>query len=152
MNKSVFLDSRPVGLITQRPGKSPEADTCRQWYADVNANGWDVYLPEIVDYEVRRELTRSGRAASLNRLDLLVTTAIYLPITTVAMRRASELWAQARTEGWATADPHALDGDVILAAQALTLLPRPEGLVVATGNVAHLARYLSVQEWTTITP
>ena len=151
MSGTIILDSRPVGLITQRPGKSSEADTCRRWYADLNASGCDIYLPEIVDYEVRRELTRSGRTASLTRLDLLAATAIYLPITTAAMRLASDLWAQARTGGWGTADPHALDGDVILAAQALTLTPAPVGLVVATGNVAHLARYLPAQEWTAIT-
>jgi len=68
------------------------------------------------------------------------------------MRLASDLWAQARKGGWATADPHALDGDVILAAQALALTPTPTGLVVATGDVAHLSRDLSAREWTTITP
>ena len=152
MSGTLFLDSTPLGLITQRRGKSPQVDGCRQWYEDLNTNGWTVYLPEIIDYEVRRELTRLGNAASLARLDLLASTAIYLPLTTAAMRLAAGLWAQARQGGWATADPHALDGDVILAAQALALLPTPPGLVVATGNVAHLSRYLLAQEWTMITP
>ena len=152
MSGTVFLDSRPLGLITQRQGKSPEVDACRQWYADLNAQGWTVYLPEIADYEVRRELTRARKAGGLARLDLLATAAIYLPLTTEAMRLASDLWAQARIGGWATADPHALDGDVILAAQALALIPTPPGLVIATGNVAHLSRYLPAQEWSAITP
>lgn len=99
-----------------------------------------------------RELTRSGKAASLVRLNRLITQVNYLPVTTAAMRLAAHLWAQARQGGWATADPHALDGDVILAAQALALTPRPSGLIVATGNVSHLSRYLAAQEWTTITP
>jgi len=93
-----------------------------------------------------------GRTASLVRLDLIASTAIYLPITTAAMRLAADLWAQARSSGWATADPHALDGDVILAAQALALTPAPPGHVVATGNVAHLSRYLPAQEWAAIVP
>ncbi len=152
MTGTVFLDSTPLGLITQRRGKSPQVDACRQWYEDLNAKGWTVYLPEITDYEVRRELTRLGKTASIARLDLLASTAIYLPLTTAAMHLASNLWAQARNGGWATADPHALDGDVILAAQALALSPAPPGLVVATGNVGHLSRYLPAQEWTTITP
>jgi len=126
---TVILDSTPIGLITQRPGRSYEADVCRQWYEDLNVHGWTVYLPEITDYEVRRELTRSGKMASLARLNLLASTTIYLPITTQAMRLAADLWAQARSGGWATAEPHTLDGDVILAAQALTLTPIPTSLV-----------------------
>lgn len=152
MSGTVILDSTPLGLVTQRPGRSPEADACQQWLRNLALSGWDVYLPEITDYEVRRELTRLGNATSLARLDLLASTAIYLPLTTAAMRLASDLWAQARNGGWATADPHALDGDVILAAQALALTPTPTGLVVATGNVAHLSRYLPAQEWTVIVP
>ncbi len=152
MSGTVILDSRPPGLITQRPGKSPEVDACRQWYEDLNVNGWTIYLPEITDYEVRRELMRAKKADGLRRLDLVSATAIYLPITTYAMRIAADLWAQARQGGWATADMHALDGDVILAAQALVLTPVPSGLVVATSNVAHLSRYLPAREWTAITP
>jgi len=152
MSGTLFLDSRPLGLITQRRGKSPEVDACRQWYEDLNANGWTVYLPEITDYEVRWDLTRLGRTASLVRLDLVASTAIYLPVTTAAMRLAADLWVRARRGGWATADPHALDGDVILAAQALALTPVPPSLVVATGNVAHLVRYLPAQEWSAIVP
>ena len=152
MSGTVFLDSRPIGLITQRQGQSLLVDACRQWYEDLNANGWDVYLPEITDYEVRRELTRAGKSGGLARLDRLATTAIYLPLSTAAMRLASDLWAQARRGGWATADPHALDGDVILAAQALSLASVPAGLVIATGNVAHLSRYAPAQEWASILP
>jgi len=53
MAKILFLDSTPLGLITQRRSKSSEVDACRQWYQDLNANGWSIYLPEIADYEVR---------------------------------------------------------------------------------------------------
>ena len=46
-----------------------------------------------------------------------------------------------------TADPHALDGDVILAAQALALgLPSGE-VVVATSNAAHLAQFIVAKAW-----
>ncbi len=152
MPGTVFLDSTPLGLVTQRPGKSPGADACRRWLGELALSGWKVYLPEIADYEVRRELTRSGKLSSITRLNRLIAQVKYLPITTEAMRLAAELWAQARQNGWATADPHALDGDVILAAQALVLTPAPEGLVVATGNVAHLSRYLPAREWAQITP
>ena len=42
---------------------------------------------------------------------------------------------------------HALDGDVILCAQALTLGVAADDLVVATVNVGHLARFLTAKRW-----
>jgi predicted nucleic acid-binding protein len=152
MSGSVFLDSSPLGLLTQKPGKSPEADACQQWLGELAVHGWTVYLPEIIDYEVRRELTRARKISSIVRLDQLITQVNYVPITTNAMRQAAELWAQARQNGIVTADPRALDGDVIMAAQALTLIPAPSNLVVATSNVAHISQYIRAQEWHTITP
>ena len=152
MSRAIVLDSTPLGLLTQRPGHSPEVDAILDWLDDLLANGVTVYLPEITDYEVRRELRRSGKTASIRRLDRFAALLIYLPLTTEAMRLAADLWAQARNNGWATADPKSLDGDVILAAQALTLAPTPASLVVATQNVGHLSRYVPAQEWQVITP
>ncbi len=51
------------------------------------------------------------------------------------------MWGQLRRTGQATSDPHALDGDCILAAQVLALnLPTGE-YVVATRNAKHLTRF-----------
>jgi predicted nucleic acid-binding protein len=152
MSGVILLDSGPLGLVTQRKGKSPEVDACRQWLSDCITSGWTVYLPEIADYEVRRELNRAGKTTGLTRLDTLATVAVYLPLTTDAMRLAADLWAAARNNGWATADPKALDGDVILAAQALTIIPTPSNLLIVTENVAHLSRYVPAQDWRVITP
>lgn len=46
-----------------------------------------------------------------------------------------------------TADPRALDGDVILAAQASLLLSQGDEVVVATTNVGHLAQFIDAREW-----
>jgi len=51
------------------------------------------------------------------------------------MMLAAQLWAQMRNAGTPTAAPAALDGDVILAAQARTV---DENAIVATTNVRHL--------------
>ena len=65
-------------------------------------------LPEIADYEIRRELIRLGSAVALGNLDGWAIKLEYLPLTTVPMRRAAELWAQARNTGQQTApDPGA---------------------------------------------
>src|SRR5258708_1003044 len=113
----VILDSGPLGMITNpRAGGEPLA--CRKWLHTLVNAGHVVVLPEIADYEVRRELLRAKKSNGLSRLDQLKTLIDYLPITTEAMLKAAELWAQARNSGHPTASNEALDADVILAAQA----------------------------------
>jgi predicted nucleic acid-binding protein len=149
---AVILDSSPLGLVTQKAGKSVEVDACRQWLQDLLANGIRVYMPEIADYEVRRELIRAGQTTGVARLNSLKVMTRYLPITTDVMLMAADLWARARNAGVTTADRHALDGDVIVAAQALSLGLGSAELVVATRNVKHLSRFVPADLWTNITP
>ena len=104
-------------------------------------------VPEITDYEVRRELLRLNKQKSVDRLDLLRTTIGYVPLTTATMLRAADLWAQVRKLGKPTADNKALDGDVILAAQAALLAEQGDEVIVATTNVDHLARFVDAREW-----
>jgi hypothetical protein len=54
--QGVILDTTPLGLVTQRTGKSNQADACRLWMRDLLMSGLRVYIPEVADYEVRREL------------------------------------------------------------------------------------------------
>ena len=119
----VVLDTTPLGLVTQKPGKSNNADACADWISKLIRSRHRIVVPEIVDYEVRRELTRAGQDASIARLDAfnLADLHRYIPLTTEAMRLAAKLWAEARNAGIATAHNHALDGDVIVAAQALSM-------------------------------
>jgi len=108
-----------------------------------------VIVPEIADYEVRRELVRIQSRNSLTNLDALNTRLEYLPLSTDAMRMAADLWAQARNAGQPTAADPALDGDVILAAQALTL---NTAVIVATTNPGHLVRFVAADIWSKIAP
>jgi predicted nucleic acid-binding protein len=111
------------------------------------AQGIVVVVPEIIDYEVRRELIRANRLASIRQLDQLLDLALYLPITTEAMRRAARLWAIVRQTGQPTAHPQALDGDVILAAQTIEAFGNDPGVIVATSNVSHLSRFVASAHW-----
>jgi predicted nucleic acid-binding protein len=113
------------------------------------ACGTRVIIPEIADYEVRRELLRAKKERGLARLDALANRLEYLPLTTAAIRQAAVFWAQARQQGQPTADEKALDGDVILAAQAMTL--GVADVVIATTNVGHLSRFAPAALWPDLT-
>jgi predicted nucleic acid-binding protein len=147
----VFLDSGPLGLLANARGK-PRPDQCRQWVKDLSAAGVRVFVPEIADYEVRRKLIHIGATAGVLRLDLVKATLDYAPLSTDVMLRAAELWAQARRAGLATAALEALDGDCILAAQALQAAGPGDVVTVATENVGHLTRFVDARPWETITP
>jgi predicted nucleic acid-binding protein len=138
MNRPVVLDTGPLGKIAH-PRRNPEVSS---WYNHLLASGRRVIIPELADYEVRRELLLAGLSDSLRRLDGLKRVLVYLPISTWAMQRAAELWAISRRSGHPLADRHALDGDVILVAQA-----EEAGGIVATDNVRHLARFIEAREW-----
>jgi len=112
--------------------------------------GFDIYIPEIADYELRREMIRQGLLSSIVRLDKLKGAVQYLPLTTAIMLQAADLWAQSRNAGVATSDRHALDGDVILCAQALSLNRPPTDFIVATGNVKHITRFVPADLWSNI--
>jgi hypothetical protein len=115
-----------------------------QWIVDLTRAGCRVLVPEVADYEVRRELLRAGKQAAITRLDAFNTarTDRYLLLTTPVMRLAADLWAQARNLGVPTADARALDADVILAAQALSVGLPPDAIVVASANVRHISRFV----------
>lgn len=138
MLRRLLLDTGPLGRIAH-PRRNPEVTA---WLDHLLASGWIVILPEIADYEVRRELLLAGLSRSVRRLDGLKQVMSYQPLTTQAMSRAAELWAMARRSGQPMADRHALDGDVILAAQA-----EEAGGIVATDNVRHLARFVDARVW-----
>ncbi len=112
--------------------------------------GNEMKVPEISDYEVRRELLRSDRTLGLSRLDLLRKQLGFLPITSDAMLKAAELWAMVRKKGKPTAGDSELDADAILAAQALTVSTDQDETVIATSNVKHLELFTVAKLWSEI--
>jgi predicted nucleic acid-binding protein len=147
----VFLDSGPLGLASNARGK-PDPDHCRNWLLGLEVAGVRVVIPEIADYEVRRELIRIGATAGIRRLDRLLARFPLLTVDRPAVLRAAELWADVRRAGLPTADPLSLDGDAILAGQVLTAISDPDVAIVATRNVGHLGRFpgIDAQLWNTI--
>jgi hypothetical protein len=147
VNRVVLLDAGPLGLATN-PKRSPQSAACAHWVQALAAASVRVIVPEIADYEVRRELLRANKLKGIARLDALATLLEYLPISTAAMRQASLFWAETRRMGQPTASDQAIDADVILAGQAVAL--GSPHVVIATTNVGHLSRFVPAELWQNI--
>jgi predicted nucleic acid-binding protein len=78
---------------------------CQLWLKSLLRRGEKLAIPEIVDYEVRRELLRAGLLRSLRRLDNLKQSLDYIPIQTDAMLLAANFGAQGRQTGQPTQIP-----------------------------------------------
>lgn len=145
--QAVFLDSGPLGLITQRPGKNSLVDACQQWANNLSLLSIPILVPEVADYEVRRELIRLGNTNAVARLEAFTRAAAgrYVPITTAALREAARNWAAVRNAGQPTAHSEALDGDAILAGQVMDWCSARgipiHTVAVATGNISDLSRF-----------
>lgn len=67
------------------------------------------------------------------------------------MRKAAELWAWVRNQGQATASKDSLDGDVVLAAQAIFQLDKFDEVAIVTTNFKHISRFqckgIEVLDW-----
>ncbi len=152
MSRLVVLDSGPLGLLVMDPkGKkargTPAAARCVVWVDRLVETGTIVAIPEIIRFELRRELVLKGFAVSLERLDELCYSLAFSPIADPVMDRASDLWAEVRRRGKPTADDKALDVDAILAAQALVEAEAGQWdqVIIATTNVEHLSRFPGVK-------
>ena len=153
MSRTVFLDTGPLGLVTN-PKRTPDTIAAAQWVFAMEAAGHRLLVPAIADYEVRRELVRAGKRRGIARLNLFNAAEPdrFLSLTDAALLLGADLWARARNARTSTADPKELDGDVLIAAQVLELgLPTLQ-LVVATVNVSHLSLFVPADLWTNIKP
>lgn len=112
-----------------------------------------IYVPEIVDYEIRRKLlhlgyrqrqTRKWAREALFGLDKWVSIG-YIPLTTKALKLAADIWAQTRATGQLRGPEDRLDVDVILAAQA-----RQAGGYILTTNEKHFRSIADVFDWKTV--
>ena len=152
MADAIVLDTGVLGVVVHRSGNSEQA-ACRSWLEALIQRGLPVYVPEIADYELRRKLLHLDFSQSILRLDQLKDSVEYAPLSTTAMLKAAGFWADARKKGIVTAPPEAIDGDVILAAQA-SLIAATGGRhpVVATTNVGHLSHFMDARVWRDIDP
>lgn len=143
------LDSNVLGVLCHRKHKDWSAVAA--WLTPlIQDEGTSIFLPAIADYELRRKLLHLDLTAGskdpprIAPLDALRQVATFIPLTDRMLADAAKLWAEARRRGKSTAADSSIDGDVILAAQALSV-----GATVVTENIRHLSRYCNTTTWRT---
>ena len=138
MSRAVLLNTHPLSQVTH-PKVNPKV---QQWLRLLSKTETVIRVPEIADYKLRRELLRQGKQKSIDRLNKL-SQICFIPLTPETMRKAAELWAWVRNQGKPTAGNESLDGDVILAAQAILQLKSFDRVIVVTTNLKHISRFES---------
>jgi hypothetical protein len=154
----IVLDAYPLGNVAVATADPDIASTpsqqCRQWIVDCEQAGSILLVPAIAYYEEVREMEMRQAARQITRLqNFCFDPSRFIPLTTEHLSEAAKLWGQVRRAGQPTSDRHALDGDVILAAQVLSLGLPISQYVVATRNVQHIIRFgVPADEWQNIIP
>ena len=147
MTTIFLLDSSIIGAVTNPKTNNQSVRECQDWFDRCLEISQIFVLPEIADYEIRRELLRANKLNGIIRLDRLKSLLEYQPIDTQTMLLAAQLWAESRQRGNPTADPRELDGDVILAAQAKQLEFIGYEIIVVTTNIGHLSQFVTAKLW-----
>lgn len=142
MARTILLDTGVLGMVTH---PAPNRDTTKWFQKELRRSA--VFIPDICDYELRRELLRAGKRKGLARLDQLRETLPTVAVSFEVLKQAGEFWATARRAGAPTAPDAALDADVILAAQAWVLRQTGKEVFIATTNVGHLSRFVPAATW-----
>jgi hypothetical protein len=82
----VLLDSGPLGMVSHPEAASRNTEAF-EWFAGLLDASVVVEIPEIADYEVRRELLRAGKDRSVERLNELAQEIGYRALTTAVMHK-----------------------------------------------------------------
>lgn len=152
MRRIIVLDTSPLGMASN-PKASPENNAIKKRLFALVENGAIVVVPEIADYEVRRELIRAGKTAGIESLDVFKVALNYLPIDTQTMLDAAQIWAEARNIGKPATNDLSLDADMILVAQVRAatrvFAENANGghTILATTNIKHLTHFCDARLW-----
>ena len=158
MPSIIILDTGPLSnaaVSFAKPGNIPTlSEECRHWISDCEQSGSVLLVPGICYYEALRELERRRAASKIQRLQefLFGVPSRFIPLTTTHLEAAAQMWGLARNAGISTASNNALDADVILCAQTLSLGLSSSDYIVATTNVGHLSRFVPCDDWKNIRP
>jgi hypothetical protein len=152
----VFLDTNILGLVTNANASFDECQQCEKWFSILSIRGVRFVTSDLCDYEVRRGLIGSSMRAGkippgIEVLNSLKTDGLieFLPVSTLALDLAANLWARASIDGRSTRDEKNIDIDIIISAQYQIIRDEFPGrrVVVATTNLKHLSLFCDAANW-----
>lgn len=79
-------------MILATPFRITAAAFIAHWAAEYIAAGHELYIPDVIDYELRRELLRAKKASSILLLHGLKASLNFLPIHSPTILLAADLW------------------------------------------------------------
>jgi predicted nucleic acid-binding protein len=154
----IILDTGPLSNCVVQFAKPQQAPTlsqqCREWLNNCEEAGAILMVPAIAYYEALRELERRQAVRKIERLKAFsfLQPDRFIPLTTAHLEAAAQMWGIARNSGTTTSSDAALDADIILSAQALSLGLSTKDFIIATTNPSHLSRFAPSDLWTNIHP
>lgn len=152
----VVLDTNILGVLAtpndseslEREGESREVYYCTEWLYRLLSKGAQVVIPNICDYEIRRELIRIS-SSSVEELNNLRESLDCYEVTFDVLEEAAEIWAESRKISQPNTQKENIDVDCIVAACCRVLERENSGRVVilATKNIKDFQRTTNCALW-----
>lgn len=156
----VILDSGVLDLlVTPIDEKLSEDETklteiyqCTEWFFRLLSKGAYITVSDICDYEVRREFIRI-KSKSVQELDHLRSLIEFQQVDYSVLKKAAEIWAEARLASQPNKVKENIDIDCIIAAQWYLLKEKYPGrkVIIATKNIKDFQRMTECSIWQDIT-
>jgi len=156
----VLLDSNILDLLATPNNKDLSDDQklltevyqCTEWFYRLLSKGVRMMTSDICDYEIRREFILI-KSQSVEELDQLRDLIEFEKLDIAVLKKAAELWAEARALGKPNKNRENIDVDVILAAHWCILKKRFPGrqVVLATKNTDDFENITVCANWVEIT-
>jgi len=129
-----------------------EVYQCTEWFYRLLSKGVRMMTSDICDYEIRREFILI-KSQSVEELDQLRDLIEFEKLDIAVLKKAAELWAEARALGKPNKNRENIDVDVILAAHWCILKKRFPGrqVVLATKNTDDFENITVCANWVEIT-
>ncbi|MBD2776196.1 hypothetical protein [Iningainema tapete] len=143
MRRIVLPDSGPLGEII----KPKQSLNVKNW-RNISKEKIQIKVVEIIDYEIRRELTLGilqGNSISQDavyNLNKFRQRKQFIPLeSNTDLDLTCELWADLRFKSQGTSNLKNIDIDAILVAQALSQKEYFDEVIIVTANVSDICRF-----------